>query len=964
MSPGSNSHNVAGSSERRNSGSAVAMSDPQVNLPQTNSEISAALSSDFAKYNDSFQTASILAFRHELVKEKADRQQRQKDKWQKQSHAFTALAEDHDRATKNAIAIEESSKRKMRQHNEAQEKVHQNFLSSLIDETGFNRSRDRSRDTPAKSEEYVNIVKDHERLKTELKNTKAAVDKCQFELERKTNYSTAVTPELENRLRNIAADSVSKSTMIEYESQIARLTVNVSNLQKSYDQHEQHLTRLPEIEGVSDEVKALRLILGKTKEEIVKLSESMMQQKNKVELLGEDFIQAKKTFEMLSTTIKSLESGVDNCNDETRKMDGKFSKNVVDLRRDFVDFESRMQGLEGKVVSDTEWKSATEAILDQLQTGFHGSATRLNKLEANVSSVIHQEHIVQSDSLAPRADVNVLKTDVNKKIDILEREIARLDSDMDERDVEVAQEFDRIDSLLAAQEGVVDKLRQDVSSIQSQALSESSTKLPDPLPHIEKSEDRYLLKFEELANSLQQFKESSTERTDSMEVLVESQQQRFDNLSTEQLAKAIIHQTKLMYPQHPANTQQDLDHLRSKQQVMEVSLTNLWKNFNIDKEEVKSYLVKMTTFKESLTNSIETRLKDGIKFYSTGMATFLDKIENSLEIKLKDRARIEESQQAELDKVKEQMIAFKSEILEIMSKFQTGGEKIPQIEAGKLEDQVNSLDAKVTEFQNNIKKDLETRLQDHVEYFITKVITLQNVNERNFEIRLKDEKNDIESSQQVAIGKLRDQLESCSERMITFHNAVKQDLVSIQTKIGESQQIGLVKVQDRVETRFAQIQKDIGMRLEHQTNGDVHEALKQVEGSFEEKLSLLEANNQVKREHDFAKLAKICMTEILKTCKPEIVKTCMPEIEGIQKLSGCSQALDTFREEVSMLRREIAAWGERLENHIQDQVAKDVLEQEGSNRGKRPRSSDSSGDDEDVSRVRSARKAGKPTRYL
>lgn len=71
---------------------------------------------------------------------------------------------------------------------------------------------------------------------------------------------------------------------------------------------------------------------------------------------------------------------------------------------------------------------------------------------------------------------------------------------------------------------------------------------------VEPRVDEYLrAKVQHLELTLNQFMTISRTRTDSLDVLLQSQQQRFDNLSTESLAKQMINYMRLLYPPHPAN---------------------------------------------------------------------------------------------------------------------------------------------------------------------------------------------------------------------------------------------------------------------------------------------------------------------------------------------------------------------------------------------------------------------------
>lgn len=71
---------------------------------------------------------------------------------------------------------------------------------------------------------------------------------------------------------------------------------------------------------------------------------------------------------------------------------------------------------------------------------------------------------------------------------------------------------------------------------------------------VESRVDEHLrTKVQYLENTFVKFMTISQNRTDSLEVLYQSQQQRFDNLSTESFAKQMINYMRHLYPPHPAN---------------------------------------------------------------------------------------------------------------------------------------------------------------------------------------------------------------------------------------------------------------------------------------------------------------------------------------------------------------------------------------------------------------------------
>lgn len=567
----------------------------QVNRPQANpiSENAPSLFKALSKYTDSVIKTSNLIFRRDLAKEKADKQQRLKEKWQKQSHLFVALAEDHDRASENAVAIEESSIRKIKQNGEAQANALRNLVTSLLDkpETSFSGSKD-----------DPNVSREIERLNAEVKGIKAAWDDLRYEY-RKPNREISLPSDFENRLRDLAADSVPKSMIIEYESKVAQLTFNQSKVQTTLDRIEQHIAQLPEMTGVTDKINELELGYGQARETI-------HQQKNNAESMSGDLTVQNGKLELLSTKITNLEKGLVDHKGESIKMDGKFSRELKSLKQDLVESRNKTQMLEGNIASLMNWKPNIELDISHEKTELQTFAERLEKLETSISLLISREHNTQLTIPTSHADICALQDGINEQLQKFGKGLEKSFNDQQtKKDALVTEEYEKLERLYTSLKATMDKLSENVFVIQSQVTS-SNTKPPTPPPQADnhwKLEEFIRMKAKDIEKTVQQFKASLTQRIEPLEVLVESLQQRFDNLSTEHLAASIIHQMRLLYPSHPANIQQDLHQIKSTHSAMQQSLHNVWAELGKFKDYIEFNSAGMATFKNNTTGYIEKR---------------------------------------------------------------------------------------------------------------------------------------------------------------------------------------------------------------------------------------------------------------------------------------------------------------------------------------------------------------------
>lgn len=564
----------------------------------------------FTQYTDSVVATSQLHFQRNLQKEKAERQQNLKDRWSKHYHSFIALAEDHDRVSEKAGSLVESLENKMKHTDEVQEAAVRTLMSTMMASSAAANPR---------TEEYSSLKDDIWNLKDSLRATKAELDATKYDKKRSKGF--ILEQDVDNKLR----------TMSEYEKQMAELTVVHNKLLATVNNHEKLMVLVPDIQNRVHKLNASQVVYTELKDKLKEaliagkeqkidcqsLHDEQASQKSSVQGLLKDFAAQKSDFKQISEGQKHKTDAIaedfalqrENLTQSIAVQDQKIETLVSEFAAQKAQVESlnmelvgdldpnsakQSKGLIDYIAEGTQKNDKFEGALRRFDTELEGFQEKLGKLEngmrmlesrppiqdsASTQEVDSASHnldpssIERIPSLEGLVKANHIESD--ERISHLERQAKAVEEQQEMKDDFVAVEVERLDNLLITQEKALQTLQEDLSALKSQVSSAPANKPPTPPPQIEiqrEPDESVRLQVEELETTLRQFKESSTERVDNMEILVDSQQQRFDNLSTEHLAKSIIHQMQILYPPHPANVQAKFDHIKAKQTNVEQHL--------------------------------------------------------------------------------------------------------------------------------------------------------------------------------------------------------------------------------------------------------------------------------------------------------------------------------------------------------------------------------------------------------
>lgn len=599
----------------------------------------------FAEYTESVITTSNLTFRRGLVKEKADKRQSLRYRWHKHYQSFTSLAEDQSRGTEKSASTLESSDLKIKKNEETQEKTVRRLVSSIFANNSLSSPR---------SIEDISVDREISIIKADLRELKILSDNTKQNM-RKTSKHGAIAEDLEQNLRDLAANSMTKSAMTEYESKIAHLTVNLSVLQNSFNRHETAFAQLPHMQDLIDKLNGLLREFGQSKEQNDDLSSRIDQQNARIDQQNARIDQQNarvdqqnaKTdqqssqFQVLSEQEEKRYKGLrDDLDVQTKNLQllnlevtGNPEEEVKGLIEFITDGGSRIDKTENALKNlDSELESFANdmeqlkskmlepSVTAELVSDLDALKERFGNVEANMQ--LFQEKESKStfntvDSFDGKTDLADSNMQVQEKYTALEEKLASIEQQQDEKDDMVSAEVERLEGLLKMQADETKQLQQEILGLRPKTAApviNQSLHRPSPIGNSPKVEELLLLKIPALETDLKEFREPLLHRTDAIEVLVESLQQRFDNLSTEHMASAIIHQMQTLYPPHPGNVLNEFTQIKNRLGIIDNALYHIWGELAKFHGRIEQITQMTTGLKSEMQENVERRLKDlGVK---------------------------------------------------------------------------------------------------------------------------------------------------------------------------------------------------------------------------------------------------------------------------------------------------------------------------------------------------------------
>lgn len=481
-----------------------------------------------------------------------------------------------------------------------------------------------------RSIEDSSVNREISKIKAELKSV---LDDTKQNIRNTLKLGT-ISNELERNFRDFAANSMTKSAMTDYESKLAHLTVNLQKLQTFFSQYENAFVQLPHVQDLIDKLNGTLLQFGQSKEKSDELSARIDQQNSRLD-------QQYSRLNMLKDEEQSrYEALGKNINDQIRELNhlklevtgdpeqevkglieyitaggirtDNVEKNIQDFDNELESFTNRILKLESKMTEATasaKFDSGFEGFkerLESLETSMRLLQEKDSKSNANTVDVLGGKTDLTEASLKAHEQFSNLETRMEARMENIERDAVA-------KDEIVIGEVDRVEGLLRLHVEETKQLHEELSALRSQtAAPVVNQPLPPPSPINTSSrvEESLLQKIPALDNDFREFKGPMIHRTNTLEILVESLQQRFDNLSTEHMAAAIIHQMQMLYPPHPGNVQNELAQTKNRLVAIDQHMATVWGELPKFHARIEQMAQMTPILRSELLDTLERKLRD------------------------------------------------------------------------------------------------------------------------------------------------------------------------------------------------------------------------------------------------------------------------------------------------------------------------------------------------------------------
>lgn len=577
-------------------------------------ENNAAALAALAEYSELIATRSALLTQHAQLKEKSSRIKSRNDRWQKHYGSFVTLAEDYDRELRSVTSEITLIEMKIRQNGNDQNKVAHTLMLALMEnctpippkfeaeiESCKASMRDNRFSLMDLKEEVKSLHKPskHDDLEQQFR---LILDGYDNRMEDMTDQLTKIRLRSEGHEKVLSDVRDIQARVLSFDDfESAAADTLMDNAKEIETQKKLAIENACEVDSLKKKLESLiedfhteRLnqSLGDMNKEREKLNDSNQEIKIERKKLMDSARDIETERRKVNDSAQEIEIEKKKWNNRMRDMElekKRLNDTIQDVEAQRKKMEELVQGIQLKLEetardSETQ-KKRVEELAAELQTA--KMRTRPETPQPSQADLhlrmdaLEQESKRQVRSIAEHWHQALRNFEEQQQIkdDELSKELGRIDdsllllehaakeqatreqatSEQAELDAELpcvkpphTQNVDQ--QMQTDKESQADELlRTKVGQLEA-SLNQFMASYVSRIEGVEPRVDESLrIKVQQLEFSLIQFMKSSKNRTDGMEVLFQSQQQRFDNLSTESFAKQMINYMRAIYPSHPAN---------------------------------------------------------------------------------------------------------------------------------------------------------------------------------------------------------------------------------------------------------------------------------------------------------------------------------------------------------------------------------------------------------------------------
>lgn len=622
-------------------------------------------------------SAASLTVRHDLTKQLAIGQQKERIRQSKYKSTFLTLVEDVESRVEGVERVSSGIEQQIRLSSEAQSKIAV-ALASQLQKAGVSHApasdskRDRPKDDLADlkadlkaTKKEIDNIRDGGRfkddladMKTDLKATKKEIDNIRdggrFKDEfadlkadlkaagKKIDYlnreavmadefrqklrGLASKDELwelitKDKLRRVTTDEVRKhitEALVPTEKKLASLTVEGGNLNQKIKvveavTHRHRQTAEGKDGEQSSRFGRLDASLNDIQIELSRLELIIQEQNKDYATVKVDLGAQEKVLTDLDTYVRRDASN-----------DGPSLKKLVVGNSDRVQLlQQDCEKLNEAVRQSRDLEAASKTGSPQVSKV---SYTRIEEEVKQIRSDLDGFKAQQENFKMIRDDLDALKVD-REKVVLIRADLDSLISEEKLKDMGVAEGFEAIEQSLNKQHEDLARLENEIRLVKQPQVSQT-VRIPNhpptpPFASVSTSpRETDLQKLQDLEIGFRKLMKT----TQGLELFVNSQQQKFDGLTSDRVVQSMVHQMQQMYPQHPSNLVALVNQTVARQARVDSYLSSNLKDrlINIESqiatrvgadskiEEINQFTAESRRILLATTNSLKQNI-DGLK---------------------------------------------------------------------------------------------------------------------------------------------------------------------------------------------------------------------------------------------------------------------------------------------------------------------------------------------------------------
>ncbi|KAL2041756.1 hypothetical protein N7G274_005540 [Stereocaulon virgatum] len=556
----------------------------QISFPRRRSMSQTSILEDLTNFAQSITSTATLSVKQDSIKEQATSQERQRDRQQRHKQHFITLIEDSETRA-DCLNRAVGRLEKQVQYNSGIQAILAAELASSIERRSMSPSK-------AGTQDNTSINRDISRLRAELRD----LDEDFRDFRRKANKHDDIEKRrlvTKDDLRTQISDALipTRKLLSRQSEDVSRLSRKLSDLVSVYEQRHQRGQenetmvgkRLDDLDGGVAEIRA-RVA---TAENIIK---------------------------RLDVGISETQTNFAGSHETLRKLDA------------FVrgDDEVNEPGLRALIQEEADQNLKTRGLLDRLNEQIQGLESKsaeddnrfaytLEAAKKNSTPSLDMDGIRQNINALVRAQHDHGNSTISEEVATIRGDLEILKEEQDGKDACVTSDFERLETLVNQQAEELKALRQ------SQASNARIN--PPPTPPLAtmpfRAENLKHQKIQEIETGLRHL----TNQVTALDAVFNTQQQKFEGLTSDHVLSSMILYLRSTYPSIPANVAIQVGEVIQSQ----ISLDTRQKALETKQDHVDFFITSLSPTLDNMKQEVTAATNASLE-----TRTFLSKQANDL----------------------------------------------------------------------------------------------------------------------------------------------------------------------------------------------------------------------------------------------------------------------------------------------------------------------------------------------